>query len=141
MSGARDLTRLWTPPDGHRLVSLMATTYELDAEFLEEVRYYKAQAKDDKSLAEALGAEVHRASDDSAPHTDPRSQFGKARALVEGIRTRGLKLVGVVSGTDHDSRTAAAEIVNAMQAGGVAPMRTSRALPLSRRARDRKSGA
>ena len=34
-------------------------------------------------ILEALGAEVHRAEDDSAPHTDPRSQYGKAAWLVE----------------------------------------------------------
>ncbi|MEZ4398209.1 MAG: cysteine synthase family protein [Candidatus Krumholzibacteriia bacterium] len=34
-------------------------------------------------ILEALGAEVHRSDDDSAPHTDPRSQYGKAAWLVE----------------------------------------------------------
>ena len=36
-------------------------------------------------ILEALGAEVHRAGDDSAPHTDPTSQYGKAVALTESI--------------------------------------------------------
>ena len=36
-------------------------------------------------ILEALGAEVHRADNDSAPHTDPASQFGKAVALSESI--------------------------------------------------------
>ncbi len=36
-------------------------------------------------ILESLGAEVHRASDDAAPHTDPSSQFGKAFALCEEI--------------------------------------------------------
>jgi hypothetical protein len=36
MSGATDLTGLWSPPEDHRLTSVLATTYELDAEFLEE---------------------------------------------------------------------------------------------------------
>ena len=36
MSGARDLTGLWSPPEDHRLTSVLTTTYELDAEFLEE---------------------------------------------------------------------------------------------------------
>lgn len=36
MSAAQDLTGLWSPPEDHRLTSVLATTYELDAEFLEE---------------------------------------------------------------------------------------------------------
>ena len=36
-------------------------------------------------ILESLGAEVHRAGDDSAPHTDPTSQYGKAVALTESI--------------------------------------------------------
>jgi cystathionine beta-synthase/cysteine synthase A len=34
-------------------------------------------------ILEALGAEVYRADDDSAPHTDPRSQYGKAAWILE----------------------------------------------------------
>ncbi len=36
-------------------------------------------------ILESLGAEVHRAGDDSAPHTDPTSQYGKAVSLCEQI--------------------------------------------------------
>jgi branched-chain amino acid transport system substrate-binding protein len=69
------------------------------------------------------------ATDPSLTHTRvpwifrlPPDDSVQARVLVDGLKARGLHKVGVVSGTDHDSRAASAEMVRAMEMGGLAPV-------------------
>lgn len=68
------------------------------------------------------------ATDPSLTHTRvpwifrlPPDDSVQARVLVDGLTARKLQRVGVVSGTDHDSRAASAEMVRAMEKAGLAP--------------------